>query len=81
MSLCVGSYELYIVPEKTKTKRTKQNQLDSNVSKKADIIESKGTIYKERGNGYFNVELDDPEGHHVCAVHQENLSLARFNCL
>ena len=33
------------------------------MSKKADVIEAKGTIYKESGNGYFNVELEEPEGH------------------
>ena len=33
------------------------------MSKKANVIEAKGTIYKESGNGYFNVELDQPEGH------------------
>ena len=33
------------------------------MSKKSDIIEAKGTIYKESGNGYFNVELEHPEGH------------------
>ena len=33
------------------------------MSKKSDIIEAKGVIVKESGNGYFNVELDDPEGH------------------
>ncbi len=30
---------------------------------KANVIEAKGTIFKESGNGYFNVELDDPAGH------------------
>ena len=34
------------------------------MSKKANVIECKGIIYKESGNGYFNVELDDPQGHH-----------------
>ena len=34
-----------------------------NMSKKADVIETRGTIFKESGNGYFNVELDQPEGH------------------
>ena len=33
------------------------------MSKKANVIEADGTIYKESGNGYFNVELDNPEGH------------------
>ena len=33
------------------------------MSKKANVIEAKGTIFKESGNGYFNVELEDPEGH------------------
>ena len=33
------------------------------MSKKANVIEAKGTIYKESGNGYFNVELDEPAGH------------------
>ena len=31
---------------------------------KANVVEAKGVIYKESGNGYFNVELDEPEGHH-----------------
>ena len=30
---------------------------------------AKGTIFKESGNGYFNVELDEPAEHSVCAVH------------
>ena len=30
---------------------------------KANVIEADGTIFKESGNGYFNVELDNPEGH------------------
>jgi translation initiation factor IF-1 len=30
---------------------------------KTNVIESDGTIYKESGNGFFNVELDNPEGH------------------
>ena len=51
------------------------------MSKKADVIEAKGTIYKESGNGYFNVELEEPEGHHVFVVPLTNLSPARFNCL
>ena len=33
------------------------------MNKKANIIEARGTIYKESGNGFFNVELDNPEGH------------------
>ena len=33
------------------------------MSKKANVVEAKGKIYKESGNGYFNVELDEPEGH------------------
>ena len=33
------------------------------MSKKANVVEAEGTIYKESGNGYFNVELDDPAGH------------------
>lgn len=33
------------------------------MSKKANVIEAQGKIYKESGNGYFNVELDEPEGH------------------
>ena len=38
-------------------------QLLKLMSKKANVIEAKGKIYKESGNGYFNVELDEPEGH------------------
>ena len=33
------------------------------MTKKANVIEAKGIIYKESGNGYFNVELDEPVGH------------------
>ena len=33
------------------------------MSNKANVITAKGTIIKESGNGYFNVELDDPAGH------------------
>ena len=33
------------------------------MSKKANVVEAEGTIYKESGNGYFNVELNEPEGH------------------
>ena len=33
------------------------------MSKKANVIEAKGKIYKESGNGYCNVEHDEPEGH------------------
>ena len=31
--------------------------------KKKNVVEAKGVVYKESGNGYFNVELEDPEGH------------------
>ncbi len=31
--------------------------------KKKNVVEARGVIYKESGNGYFNVELEDPEGH------------------
>jgi len=31
---------------------------------KKNVIEARGVIFKESGNGYFNVELDQPEGHH-----------------
>ena len=30
---------------------------------KANVVEATGTIYKESGNGFFNVELEEPEGH------------------
>tara|TARA_Y100000385_G_C12833111_1_gene525450 strand:- start:478 stop:705 length:228 start_codon:yes stop_codon:yes gene_type:complete len=33
------------------------------MNKKANVISAKGLIIKESGNGYFNVELEDPEGH------------------
>ena len=33
------------------------------MTKKDNVIEAKGVIYKESGNGYFNVELDEPDGH------------------
>ena len=32
---------------------------------KANVISAKGQILREDGNGYFRVELQDPEGH-VC---------------
>ena len=33
------------------------------MSKKTNIIETKGLIFKESGNGYFKVELEEPKGH------------------
>ena len=30
---------------------------------KASVVEASGTIFKESGNGYFNVELDEPTEH------------------
>lgn len=33
------------------------------MAKKTNIIETKGTIFKESGNGFFNVELEEPAGH------------------
>ena len=33
------------------------------MSKKANVIEARGDIFKESGNGFFNVELDDPAEH------------------
>jgi len=33
------------------------------MSKKANVISAKGVIFKESGNGFFNVELEDPDGH------------------
>ena len=33
------------------------------MSKKANIVEARGTILREDGNGYFRCELDQPEGH------------------
>jgi len=33
------------------------------MSKKADIVEAQGEIIREDGNGYFRVELKEPEGH------------------
>ena len=33
------------------------------MTKKANVIEAKGLIFKESGNGFFNVELDEPAGH------------------
>ena len=35
------------------------------MSKKANVISAKGVIFKESGNGFFNVELENPEGH-IC---------------
>ena len=35
------------------------------MSKKANVIEAKGTIVKESGNGFFNVELENP-AEHMC---------------
>ena len=32
--------------------------------KKSNVIEAKGVIFRESGNGYFNVTLDEPEDHH-----------------
>tara|TARA_B100001094_G_C17698316_1_gene561449 strand:+ start:371 stop:598 length:228 start_codon:yes stop_codon:yes gene_type:complete len=33
------------------------------MSKKANVIEAKGEILREDGNGYFRVQLKEPEGH------------------
>ena len=33
------------------------------MTKKTNIVEAKGEIFKESGNGYFNVRLDEPEDH------------------
>ena len=33
------------------------------MSNKANVIIAKGTIVKESGNGYFNVELEEPKDH------------------
>lgn len=37
--------------------------LNSMSNNKANVVEATGTIFKESGNGFFNVELDQPEGH------------------
>ena len=33
------------------------------MTKKANVVEAKGEILREDGNGYFRVELKEPEGH------------------
>lgn len=33
------------------------------MSKKANVVEAKGEILREDGNGYFRVQLKEPEGH------------------
>lgn len=33
------------------------------MTKKANVIQAKGLIVKESGNGFFNVELEEPKGH------------------
>lgn len=33
------------------------------MTKKANVVEAKGEILREDGNGYFRVELHQPEGH------------------
>ena len=33
------------------------------MGQKANIVEAKGAILREDGNGYFRVELDEPAGH------------------
>jgi translation initiation factor IF-1 len=39
------------------------------MSNKANVIETKGTIKKESGNGFFKVVLEQPEGHEcLCRV-------------
>ena len=35
------------------------------MKKKANVIEAHGVIFKESGNGYFNVELDEPRSFHL----------------
>ena len=45
------------------------NTCESAMSNKANVLETKGTIIKESGNGFFNVELEQPEGHKcLCRV-------------
>lgn len=33
------------------------------MNKKANVIQAKGLIVKESGNGFFNVELEEPKDH------------------
>jgi len=33
------------------------------VTKKANVIQAKGLIVKESGNGFFNVQLEEPKDH------------------
>jgi translation initiation factor IF-1 len=33
------------------------------MSKKANVIQAKGSILREEGNGFFRVELEEPKGH------------------
>lgn len=51
------------------------------MAKKTDIVEAKGTIFKESGNGYFNVELDEPEGHHCLCRASGKLITRRIQLL
>ena len=68
------------VPKKKKTNELKINQKDFNVEK-ANVVEAKGTIYKESGNGYFNVELDEPEGFQCLCRASGKLITRKFTCL
>ena len=51
------------------------------MAKKTDIVEAKGTIFKESGNGYFNVELDEPEGHYCLCRASGKLITRRIQLL
>lgn len=33
------------------------------MTKKANVIQAKGLIVKESGNGFFNVQLEEPKDH------------------
>ena len=50
------------------------------MSKKANVISAKGVIFKESGNGYFNVELEDPQGH-KCLCRASGKLITRKNLL
>ena len=50
------------------------------MSKKANVIEAKGRSSKN-GNGYFNVELEDPKDHECLCRASGRLITRKFNCL
>ena len=78
--LALAPDNLIVVPQKKKDKRNKDKPKDSD-NIKANVIETKGNILREDGNGYFRVELDEPTGHECLCHASGKLITRRSNCL